>query len=126
MYGKKWDKHVDDCLPEIEMLQERFRVGSIFCETNGDKGYLAKELRERGLHVNAYAEHMNKFVKISTYLRKNWANIEWLEDTDPEYMDMILNYTEFAEHDDPPDSAASIIRAFGNETRFNDLRGFDL
>jgi len=53
---------------------------------------------------------MNKYLKISTYLRKHWKNIIFLEDTDPEYINEILDYTEDAEHDDSPDSAASIIR----------------
>ena len=53
---------------------------------------------------------MNKFIKISTYLRKYWHLIIWLEDTDKEYIAEILDYTENAEHDDAPDSAASLLR----------------
>jgi hypothetical protein len=34
----------------------------------------------------------------------------FLEGTDPEYIDQILDYTENAEHDDAPDSAACICR----------------
>lgn len=111
-FGKVWQRHVDQCLDEIEVLHKYYRAGSISCETNGDKGYLAKELRERGFIVNTYAEHMNKFVKIASHLRSAWANIEWIEATDPEYMIQILDYTETAEHDDAPDSAASIIRQY--------------
>ena len=62
------------------------------------------------LPVHGYHESMNKFVKISTYLRKHWKNIVWFEETDPEYINEILDYSEFAEHDDSPDSAASLIR----------------
>lgn len=116
--GKWWNKHVDDCLPEILALHEYYRVGSISCETNADKGYLAKELRKRGLYVDDYHESMNKYVKISTYLRKNWVNIAWHENTDPKYMREILDYTENAEHDDAPDSAASIIRNLEKQGRW--------
>lgn len=111
-FGKVWHKHVDECLPEIEVLHRYYHAGSISCETNGDKGYLAKELRERRFIVNAYAEHMNKYIKIASYLKNAWNNIEWVEDTDPEYMIQILDYTENADHDDAPDSAASLIRQF--------------
>ena len=55
---------------------------------------------------------MNKYIKISSYLKAYWNKIEWLEDTDPDYMNEILDYTENAEHDDSPDSAASMIRKF--------------
>ena len=57
-----------------------------------------------------YQEKQNKYVKISTYLRREWKNIYWLEETDRDYINQILDYTENAEHDDCPDSAASLIR----------------
>lgn len=122
-FGKRWDKHVDDCLNEIGVYHKLLRAGSISCEKNADKGYLAKELRGLGYHVNPYSESMNKFLKISTYLRSNWGNITWLEDTDPEYINEILDYNEFAEHDDSPDSAASLIRKMETRSRYNPVKG---
>lgn len=109
-YGQLWRKHVDDCLERIRAAHELHRIGSIACETNGDKGYLAKELTAKGLPVRKYAERANKFIKISSYLRKNWNRIYWLDDTAPEYLAQIIDYTEYAEHDDAPDSAASLLR----------------
>lgn len=122
-FGKRWDKHVDDCLNEIGVYHKLLRAGSISCEKNADKGYLAKELRGLGYHVNPYSESMNKFLKISTYLRSNWGNITWLEDTDPEYINEILDYNEFAEHDDSPDSAASLIRKMETRAKYNPVKG---
>lgn len=122
-FGKRWDKHVDDCLGEIGVYHKMIRAGSISCEKNADKGYLAKELRGLGYAVNPYDETMNKFVKISTYLRRNWKNIIWLEDTDPEYINEILNYSENAEHDDSPDSAASLLRKMENRASYNPVKG---
>lgn len=110
-FGKMWQRHVDECIPSIQVLHELYRAGSIACETNGDKGYLANELEtDYGFYVIDYAEHMNKFLKIASYLRKNWNRIYWIADTDPDYISQILDYTEFAEHDDAADSAASLIR----------------
>lgn len=122
-FGKRWDKHVDDCLSEIRIYHRSLRAGSISCEKNADKGYLAKELRGLGYHVDPYSESMNKFVKISTYLRSNWKNIAWLEDTDPEYINEILDYSEFAEHDDSPDSAASILRKMETRPKYHSVKG---
>lgn len=122
-FGKRWDKHVDDCLSEIGIYHRSLRAGSISCEKNADKGYLAKELRGLGYHVDPYSESMNKFVKISTYLRSNWKNITWLEDTDPEYINEILDYSEFAEHDDSPDSAASILRKMETGPKYHSVKG---
>lgn len=112
MLGKRWNKHVDDCLSEIYALQDKYKVGSISCERNADKGYLAKELRNNGQYVEDYSENMNKFIKISTYLRKYWNDIIWLEETDMDYINEILDYTENAQHDDAPDSASCMIRKF--------------
>lgn len=119
-FGKRWDKHVDDCLTQISLLHKKYRAGTIENEDNADKGYLKKELKDIGLPVHGYHESMNKFVKISTYLRKNWSDIYWLEDTDPEYINEILDYSEYAEHDDSPDSAASLLRKMQKkQARYN-------
>lgn len=122
-FGKRWNKHVDDCISEIGIYHKMFKAGSVSCEKNADKGYLAKELTQCGYYVNTYSEKMNKFVKISTYLRKNWEKIMWLEDTDPEYINEILDYSEFSEHDDSPDSAASLLRRIENEVYYNPVKG---
>ena len=111
-FGKRWDKHVDDCMDEIIQIHNSFMLGSVHLENNADKGYLAKEVRKKGLTASDYHESMNKFIKITTYLRKEWKNILWLDNTDPDYMSDILDYTENATHDDCPDSAASLIREF--------------
>lgn len=114
-YGRRWDKHVEDCMNEIIVEHTRHRAGTIYIEDNADKGYAGKEFKKRGLIVTDYHESMNKFMKITTYLRQYWNQIEWLEGTDPEYMNEILDYTENADHDDSPDSAASLImRKKGN------------
>lgn len=121
--GKLWRKHVDDCLPEIKAIHRRLLLGSVACEKNADKGYLAKELAAQGLLPFLYSETTNKFVKISTYLRREWESIRWLEETDPDYINQILDYSEFAEHDDAPDSAASLIRRMEKEVKYNPVKG---
>lgn len=124
LFGKKWNKHVDDCISEIERLIMKYRAGTVWCEDNADKGYLRKELNRKGIYAKGYHESMNKYIKISTYLKASWNNILFLEDTDPEYVNEILDYNEFAEHDDCPDSAASIIRQLDRKVKLNtSLRG---
>ena len=117
--GKLWQKHVDACVPDIAVVHAKYRIGTIYCETNGDKGYLADELDKNGFYTSTYSEHTNKFIKIASYLKRNWANIYWLPDTDREYMDQILDYTEYAEHDDAPDSAASLLREMLSQAYIN-------
>lgn len=108
--GKLWKKHVDDCIEEILKLQKQFNAGIISCETNADKGYLAKELRKRGARTFMYHEDMNKFIKITTYLKTEWRNVYFVSGTDEDYIAQICDFNENAEHDDAPDSVASILR----------------
>ena len=110
LYGKIWHKPVDKVMAPVMAEAERLKCWPIRCEDNGDKGFLAKEFRKQGSYALAYTEHMNKFMKICTYLKRWWPKIIFLEGTDPEYIDQILDYTEHAEHDDAPDSAACVCR----------------
>lgn len=110
LYGRLWRKHVDTLMDALQSETERLMCAPIYCETNGDKGYLARELRRRSMAVRAYPEKMNKYLKISTYLKKWWGNIVFLEGTDRDYIAQIMDYTEDAEHDDAPDSAACCCR----------------
>lgn len=108
--GKLYHKHVDDCLDDIVELHNSFMAGRIRNEDNGDKGYLNKELRNRGLRTKKYHESTNKYVKISSILKPIWKDIVFVEGTDKEYIDQVCDYNENAEHDDAPDSLASLIR----------------
>jgi hypothetical protein len=111
-YGMMWQGHVDSHINDILALHKLYRAGSVAVERNGDKGYLSRDLRKAGFVVVDYNEKENKYLKIATYLKKEWKNIHWLPDTDPDYIRQILRFTENAEHDDAPDSAASLLRQF--------------
>lgn len=110
VYGRLWQKAVDEVMDKIIEERQRLLAGKIYCETNGDKGYLAKALREHGTRVVTYAETMNKYIKIVTHLKGDWKNVVFVKGTDQAYIDQILDYNEFAEHDDAPDSLACMLR----------------
>lgn len=110
VYGRMWRRHVDDCMDMICNDVERLMLGRMFMENNADKGYSARAFRERGVRVAVYTEKMNKHVKIVTYLKAAWPDIVFCEGTDEDYINQICDYTEDAEHDDAPDSLASLIQ----------------
>lgn len=114
--GKLWHKHIDLCENEIIAQHSKFNAGRIYNEDNADKGYLAKDLRKKGLRCVTYHENTNKFLKITSYLKGEWKNIVFVDGTDEEYIQQILDYNEDAEHDDAPDSLASIIRTLWGKT----------
>lgn len=113
--GKCWRKHVDDVEDEIIQIRKSFNAGRIHCENNGDKGYLGKALRQKGERVNIYRESMNKYLKITTYLKSEWESVIFVKGTDEEYINQICDYNENAEHDDCPDSLASLVRQLWNK-----------
>lgn len=110
VYGRMWRKHVDDCMDAICADVERLMLGRMYMENNADKGYSARAFKERGVRVAGYTEHMNKHVKIVTYLKTAWPDIVFCEGTDEAYINQICDYTEDAEHDDAPDSLASLVQ----------------
>ena len=123
VYGKLWQSHVIQHLAEIEELKAKYRTGTLWMEKNADKGFLASTFEERGNFVETYHESTNKYIKIATYLKANWNRVYFLPETDPEYIDQILDYTEQAEHDDAPDSLASIIRIITGDAQIQFYSG---
>lgn len=117
VYGRLWKRHIDDVEPIIIQLRAQFNAGKIWTETNGDKGYVAKDLKKKGERVAMYHEDMNKFLKITTYLKGVWKNVIFVAGTDKEYIEQICDYNENADHDDAPDSLASLVRMMWSKHR---------
>ena len=124
VFGKLWQKHVSECLSAIVTFRKAFNAGIIYCEDNGDRGYLARDLRERGERVITYHEDTNKFLKIASHLKGVWKDVVFVKGTDADYIRQICDYTESAEHDDAPDSLASVIRILRPEKDASERRNF--
>lgn len=121
--GKLWQSHVDDVEDEIIKIRKLYNAGRISCENNGDKGYLARDLRNKGERTHVYHESMNKYLKITSYLKAEWKKIIFVSGTDKAYIQQITDYTEDAEHDDAPDSLASLVRELWNKNNSKNEAG---
>lgn len=110
VYGRMWRKHVDDVMPLIIEDIKRLRLGRLYIETNGDKGYVARAFKAQGVSVAPYPETLNKHIKITTHLKAAWKDIVFVAGTDEDYINQICDYTEDAEHDDAADSLASLVQ----------------
>lgn len=115
LYGRMKRKHVEDCYPEIKADYDHFLCGKLYTEDNADKGFVAKELRKLGMKVATYTETQNKAMKITTFLKKAWPDLSFVEGTDEDYISQICDYNEGADHDDAPDSAACLARILLNK-----------
>jgi hypothetical protein len=110
VFGKLWRKHIESCYADIAMLFAEHNVDKIYTEKNADKGMVARDMKNIGLRVVPYDEHMNKHIKIATYLKAIWKDVIFVEGTDAAYIEQIEDYTDNAQHDDAPDSAACLAR----------------
>jgi hypothetical protein len=117
VYGRVWRKHVSDVADLIKADHTRLMLGKLHIETNGDKGFMARDFKQMGIPVVPYNETMNKILKIETYLKQAWPSIVFVDGTDQEFINQICDWTEEAEHDDCPDSAASLCRVLSARIR---------
>ena len=124
--GKCWRRHVNDCIAEIESLIKKYKCGTLYLENNGDKGYLAREFKYRGIRVASYHERLNKHTKICTYAYRIWKKLKWLKQTDENYIGQVLDYTEMAEHDDCIDSLASLSYRFLSSGKVVAVKGINI
>lgn len=116
IFGKLWQKSVEALEETIISYRKAFMASQTYCEDNADKGFLARDLRKKGERVITYHEDMNKFLKITSYLKSAWRDVIFVKGTDPEYIEQICDYNENAEHDDAPDSLASIVRIYSRKS----------
>mgnify|MGYP001472181242 CR=1 FL=1 len=123
--GFCWPEHVNLRIPEIVKLCKKYRVSKITAERNADKGFVLRDLaaafKTQGMLVAipkdakgfpGYQESQNKHVKITTELLGAWPSLVWDTDVQEEYLSMVTSYNDHADHDDAPDSLASMVREF--------------
>ena len=110
--GRLFAGHVEDHYTAIINIMEMYQVQGCAIENNADKGFLKKELATRtDIPFTGYHEKMNKYYKISSYGKSVWNRaIIDLDNSDLEYISEIMDFNENAQHDDAPDSFASLVR----------------
>ena len=109
--------HVKDWIPFIYEKLSQYNCHTLYAEQNSDKGLLLDTLNAHPLSetyniwTTGYAETQNKVIKISSILYEGWHRIAFAPETDPAYLEQILDFTENTkEHDDAADSLASLLR----------------
>lgn len=108
--GWVWHKHIVDCYNDIIKLAKQFACGTIYIETNADKGASRRDLAKKWQSVMGINERMNKHIKIISYLKQKWQDLTFADDCQPEFMNQVLDYTEDADLKDAPDALAALVR----------------
>lgn len=109
--GFVYRKNTYDMLDDLIKLYEKYNIKKMYIETNADKGIILKELRKKypQCNIEGYYENRNKHIKITTTIKKYQENLFFCEDCQVEYMGQIIDYSDFSQHDDAPDSLASLL-----------------
>lgn len=117
VYGKMYRTALDKNY--LELAEEMWNCGvqKIYMENNTDKGLMGEKFRELGFDVEGYHESMNKHTKIVSSIRPFWREtgedmlpcVQFVEETDDEYLAEIYNYKKGVKHDDAPDDLASLL-----------------
>lgn len=122
--GWVWEKHVNDCMNEINAICQNFSVSRGYIELNADKGLILDRLRIAGATTwSGYQEKMNKVVKIGTILKEHWHRLQFDKKTDLLYTEQISEWIDdTTAHDDAPDSLASLLRETAQGGRVTTLQ----
>ena len=122
VYGRLWRKHVSDVADQIRAEHMRLMLGRMHMETNADKGYVARDFKQAGIPVVPYVETQNKAIKIETFGKELWPSVVFVNGTDQAYINQICDWTPEAEHDDAPDSYASLARVMKGRIRNSEYK----
>lgn len=125
VYGRRWDKiPIDKNYLEVAEILWSCGCTKLWLEKNADKGLMGDKFRELGFDVESYHESMNKHTKIVSTIRPFWREsgnevlpcVQFVEETDPNYLSQIYDYKKGVAHDDCPDNLACLLikAKFGN------------
>lgn len=117
VYGKLYSVALDKNY--LELAEEMWSCGvqTLFMENNADKGLMGDKFREIGFNVVGYHESMNKHTKIVSSIRPFWREksdgvvpcVQFVKETDKDYLAQIHNYKKGVRHDDAPDNLACLL-----------------
>ena len=118
VYGKRYDKiPIDKNYLEVAELLWSCNVTKLWLETNADKGLIGEKFRELGFDVEDYHESSNKHIKIVSTIRPFWREngnevlpcVQFVEETDKNYLSQIYDYKKGVKHDDCADNLACLL-----------------
>jgi len=117
IYGRLWKISLDENYIELAEIMYGSGVQTVFLETNTDKGLMGQKFKGLGFNVEGYHESLNKHTKIVSSIRPFWREtgeelcpcVQFVEETDKEYLEQIHNYKRGVKKDDAPDSLASLL-----------------
>lgn len=111
-YGNIWQETIDVTYDRVEKLYHQYNLSRLVIESNAAQRLIIHEMKKRGLNVEGINNSEPKHLRILNNAKKQWKNLVFDSNINNDYMSQILTYTEFAAHDDAPDSLSGLIKYF--------------
>jgi hypothetical protein len=108
--GYVWQESIVDLYHKIAAVCFNHKCGTLYIETNADKGLSLQEMTKHYRSCRGRNESQNKHYKIEQFAKYYWQELRFAPDCQDEYLSQVLDYEEGQEPDDAPDSLASLIR----------------
>ncbi|NMB82894.1 MAG: hypothetical protein GYA14_13865 [Ignavibacteria bacterium] len=103
-------KNSFDLIDYFIKLTKDYNVIRLYIETNSDQGAIARELKDKvACNIIGYRETRKKHLKIIESIKKNSDRIVIDINSEQEYLNQLLNYSDFSVNDDAPDSLATLL-----------------
>lgn len=111
--GWVWKSQIDKSYDMIERIYKQEKLRTLWIESNQAQRILKYELEKRGMNIGLINSVNDKHFRIINYAKQNWASIYFSKNVTPEYMKMLLGYTELSKDKDAADSLAGFIMQLG-------------
>ena len=110
VFGKVYTVPFNEIIPNIAKIHDQLRAGTLFIETNLDKGLSIPLFKQYIRRVIGHNETVNKHERIVSTLYHLRERIIIDKMSDEEYIKQVKNYEEDIIPSDAPDSLAGAIR----------------
>jgi predicted phage terminase large subunit-like protein len=111
-YGVIWRSNLDATYEYVERLCKKYQVATLYVESNQGQLAIANHLAKK-LPTKRINNSDSNPIRIQNFVKVNWANMYFSQECQPEYLNQVLEYSEFAQHDDAPDSLAGLVQQLG-------------
>ena len=120
--GWVWRKDIADLYQTIVDLLKLWKCGTMWVESNADKGYSARDFMRLWPATVEINESTNKHIKIIANLKPAWDKLLFATDCQSEFVNQILDYQEGQEPDDACFVAGTKVATITGNKNIEDIK----
>jgi hypothetical protein len=113
--GFVWTESVVSLYNVVVKRLNDYKAGTLYIETNADKGMSAAEIEKIYPAVERVYEHENKHKRIIHFVKRNYGKLVFSSKCQLEFANQVIEYEEGLEPDDAPDALAGVLRVLDDK-----------